>query len=319
MILSVSRRTDIPSFYSEWFINRVKEGFVYVRNPFNANQISKVALTPDVVDCIVFWSKDPLPLIKRLDEIKEYNYYFQFTITPYDRDIEVNVRNKGEILDIFINLSKAIGRERVILRYDPVIITNRYTVDFHKRSFQRLCERVDGYTERVVISFLDSYKKIIRNMRNIHLIEIDNYAVHEIAESFSNTAGRYNIKIETCAETVDLSMYGIKHGRCIDGELIEKIWGFKLKSLKRDGNREACLCHECIDIGQYDSCIHDCLYCYANVNKELAARNNNSHDPLSPILFGNYDENNVKERTGIKTLRATEVEKETGQMRIDLE
>jgi len=313
MILSVSRRTDIPAFYSEWFINRIKEGFVYVRNPFNAKQISRVKITPDVVDCIVFWSKDPLPLIRHLEALDKYSYYFQFTITPYDRDIEVNLRNKKEIIDTFIELSKLIGKDRIILRYDPILLSDRYTLDFHMRSFERLCERIATYTERVVISFLDDYKKVGRNLRHINLKRIDNEDIQKIGEQFSKTAEEFNLEIGTCAEPWDLSAYGIKHGRCIDSELIERISGNKLKNLKKDGNRSACLCHECIDIGQYDSCIHGCLYCYANVNKELAIRNNLSHQPLSPILFGSYDEATVKNRKGIKTFRVGNVDK-TGQI-----
>lgn len=316
MILSVSSRTDIPAFYSEWFINRINEGFVYVRNPFNSKQISKIRITPDIVDCIVFWSKDPLPLMKHIDKLSSYNYYFQYTITPYDQDIEVNLRNKRDILNTFIDLSKLIGKEKIILRYDPILFTDRYTMDFHIRSFKMLCEKVEGFTERVVISFLDDYKKVERNMKHINLKKIEDADMYGIAANFSSIAKAHNLSIETCAESVDLDRFGIKHGRCIDGELIERITGYKLKGLKRAENREYCLCHECIDIGQYDTCTNGCLYCYANVNKEIANRNRLLHDPESPILCGDYDEGDIRERKDLKLFR--ESGEEDKQLKFDL-
>ncbi|WP_366934199.1 DUF1848 domain-containing protein [Caloramator sp.] len=308
LILSVSRRTDIPAFYSEWFLNRMKEGYVYVKNPFNAKQISKINIRPDVVDCIVFWTKDSKPLMNYLDELKDYKYYFQFTITPYKKDIEPNLRNKSEIVDTFIELSKRIGKEKVILRYDPILLTDKYTLNYHKAAFSKLCQRVSGYTDKVIISFLDDYKKVSRNMKGIELKEMTEEDIYEISDYFSNVAGGYGLKIETCGEEIDLSKFGIEHGRCVDGELIEKIVGYKLKNLKRDGNRSACLCHECIDIGQYDTCAHGCLYCYANINKPKAEENYRAHNPKSPLLFGEYEEEYVTERKDVKSFRVEEVE-----------
>ena len=299
MILSASRRTDIPAFYSEWFVNRIKEGYVYVRNPFNAKQISNVAITPEVVDCIVFWSKDPLPLMKKLDCFKDYKYYFQFTITPYDTDIEKNLRSKKEIIDTFIELSKRIGKEKVILRYDPIFLTDKYSLDFHKKSFEKLCKSVRGYTDRIVISYLDDYKKSTRNMKGINLLELTNDHIFEMAKFIGDAARGSMLEVETCAEGYDLSQFGIKHGKCIDKELIEKIVGYPIKKLNRDGNRELCLCDQSIDIGQYDSCVNGCVYCYANVNKEIARKNNSEHRVDSPILFGNYNDNEVKVRKDV--------------------
>jgi hypothetical protein len=308
MILSVSRRTDIPAFYSEWFLNRIKEGYVYVRNPFNPRQISNVNIRPEVVDCIVFWSKDPLPLINKIKLLENYKYYFQFTITPYDSDIENNLRSKSEILKTFIELSKLIGKERVILRYDPILLTDKYTIDFHKRSFEKLCEKVNGYTERIVISYLDDYKKARRNMKEINLQEITMQQVWETAKFIGEAASIAKIEVETCAEEYDLTQFGIKRGKCIDGDLIERITGYKLKKLNKDGNRQLCLCDQCIDIGQYDSCINGCVYCYANVNKETAIRNHMEHSKASPILIGDYNEADVKVRKDVCSWRALEEE-----------
>lgn len=160
MILSASRRTDIPNYYSDWFYHRVKEGFLYVRNPLNIHQISEIKITPDVVDCIVFWTKNPLPMMKRLDELKEYHYYFQFTLTGYGKDVEVNLPDKKtSMVSIFRELSNKIGREKVIWRYDPIFFSNKYTVQYHLKAFKNIAEALNGYTEKCVISFVDIYAK----------------------------------------------------------------------------------------------------------------------------------------------------------------
>ena len=139
MILSVSRRTDIPNYYSEWFYNRIKEGFLYVRNPMNAHQVSEIKITPDVVDCIVFWTKNPLPMMKRLNETKDYNYYFQFTLTGYGNDVEVNLSNKKtEMIPVFQELSEKIGKQKVIWRYDPIFFSDRYTKEYHLKAFKSI-------------------------------------------------------------------------------------------------------------------------------------------------------------------------------------
>jgi len=306
MILSVSRRTDIPAFYTEWFMERIKQGYVYVKNPFNAKQISKVNIKADVVDCIVFWSRNPKPLMKKLDEIDEmnYKYYFQFTITPYHEDLEKNNPNKKEVIKTLINLSQKIGKEKVILRYDPILITKNYSYEYHKKAFKALCERLQGYTEKIIISFLDDYKKVSRNMKTFNLQELNKEDMKIISSLLIDIADKFQLPIETCAEEVDLLDLGIKHGKCIDGGLIERIIGYEIMNKdKLDANRKFCGCMKCIDIGQYDSCIHDCLYCYANVNKEKARANYESHDPKSPLLIGEYDKDLVRERKDVKSFR----------------
>ncbi|MFA6940325.1 MAG: DUF1848 domain-containing protein [Clostridiaceae bacterium] len=306
MILSVSRRTDIPAFYTEWFINRVRQGFLYVRNPFNDNQISKINISPDNVDCIVFWSKNPEPIINHLKELddKGYKYYFQFTITPYSDDLEVNIKNKEDIINTFIRLSDKIGKERVILRYDPIIITDKYDYDFHFKAFENICFRLQNHTEKVIISFLDSYKKVSGNTKGINIKEIKTEDMRYIAGSFAKIAEKYNLPVETCAEAIDLSEFGIGHGKCIDGDLIERITGYKIiNKNKRDGNREDCRCMKCIDIGQYNTCIHNCVYCYANENKKTAINNYRLHNADSPILSGEYSENQINERKDINSFK----------------
>ena len=205
MILSVSRRTDIPNYYSEWFFNRVKEGFVYVRNPMNAHQVSKIDITPEVVDCIVFWTKNPEPMLNRLDELSSYDYYFQFTLTGYGKDMECNVPHKKEkMIPIFQELSKKIGMKKVIWRYDPIIFTKKYSPEYHLKAFEQIATALKGYTEKCVISFVDIYAKNKKNMELFDLYEIDKNELLEFAKKIAGIAKDNGMKIGSCAESIDL-------------------------------------------------------------------------------------------------------------------
>lgn len=304
MILSVSRRTDIPAFYAEWFMERLRQKYVLVRNPFNIHSISRIPLTPDNVDAIVFWTKNSKPIHRYLDEIDElkYKYYFQYTITPYKNDLEEKVQDKKEIVEIFKKLSEKIGSEKVVLRYDPVILSDNYTIDFHKKAFARLCDLLAPYTKKIIFSFLDDYKKISKNIKQLNIKEISAEEMCIMAEYFADTAKNYNLKIESCAEQIDLERFGINHGKCIDDELIEKITGYKL-SVGRDNQRNACGCIKCIDIGEYNTCMHKCLYCYANINKDAAFKNYKLHDKKSPLLIGYVDE--IKDKITDRNIKDT--------------
>ena len=304
MILSVSRRTDIPAFYAEWFMERLRQKYVLVRNPFNAHNISRIPLSPENVDAIVFWTKNSKPIHRYLDEIDElgYKYYFQYTITPYRNDLEEKVQDKKEIVETFKKLSEKIGSEKVILRYDPVILSDNYTIDFHKKAFARLCDLLAPYTKKIVFSFLDDYKKISKNIKQLNIKEISAEEMCIMAEYFADTAKKYNLKIESCAEQIDLERFGINHGKCIDNELIEKITGYKL-SVGRDNQRNACGCIKCIDIGEYNTCMHKCLYCYANINKDAAFTNYKLHDNKSPLLIGYVDE--IKDKITDRNIKDT--------------
>ena len=304
MILSVSRRTDIPAFYAEWFMERLRQKYVLVRNPFNIHSISRIPLTPENVDTVVFWTKNSKPIHKYLDEIDnlKYKYYFQYTITPYRNDLEEKVQDKKEIVETFKTLSKKIGSEKVILRYDPVILSDNYTIDFHKKAFARLCDLLAPYTKKIVFSFLDDYKKISKNIKQLNIKEISAEEMCIMAEYFADTAKKYNLKIESCAEQIDLERFGINHGKCIDNELIEKITGYKI-SAGRDNQRNACGCVKCIDIGEYNTCMHKCLYCYANINKDTAFKNYKLHDKKSPLLIGHVDE--IKDKITDRNIKDT--------------
>ncbi len=286
MILSVSRRTDVPAFFSDWFYNRINEGFVLVRNPMNNKQVSRILLNPEVIDCIVFWSKNPKNLIVNLDKIKNYHYYFQFTLTPYDKTIEVNVPEKTVLIKTFIELSQRIGKERVIWRYDPIMLTQKFTKEYHFNRFEYLAEKLHRYTKKCIISFVDMYKKTERNTATIDIMPMTDSVIFEIAEKLSIIAKKYGLSLETCSEAVDLSAFGINHGKCIDDKLISGIIGKPLFIEKDTNQRLSCGCVKSIDIGAYNTCKHNCLYCYANFSKSLVEKNCLQHNPDAPLLYG---------------------------------
>ena len=286
MILSVSRRTDIPAFYSEWFFNRLKEGFVLVRNPMNIHQVSRIVLSPEMIDCIVFWSKNPRPMLSRLDELKDYMYYFQFTINPYDKGLELGVPKKEGIISTFKELSEKIGKKRVIWRYDPILLTEKMGIEYHVQYFEEIAKRLEGYTDTCVISFVDLYKKTKRNLKDTTAREPSIKEMLEIATKLFLIANKYGITIQTFAEEISLESVGIKHGRCIDNALIEDLLGVKLVVSKDPTQRKECGCVQSIDIGEYNTCAHGCKYCYANFREETVSSNRAAHDPKSPLLVG---------------------------------
>jgi len=293
MIISVSRRTDIPAFYSDWFYNRIKEGYVLVRNPFNYHQESKVSLSLDAVDCFVFWSKNPANMINNLNIIDSYPYYFQFTLNPYDNKIEKNVPKKSEIIDTFRRLSDKIGLNRVIWRYDPIIITKAISEEYHYKYFEVLSSKLQGYTSKCIISFVDFYPKVKKGLEKIGAFDISDEDKIRIARRLGEISKAYSLKIETCAEDIDLSQFGIEHGRCIDPHLIEEISGRKSKETKDKNQRKACGCAYSIDIGAYNMCMHGCIYCYANYSKSIVNANTKSYDVNAPLLCSKIDDKDI--------------------------
>lgn len=293
MIISASRRTDIPAFYSEWFFNRLAEGFAYVRNPFNSHRISKVSVDPEVVDCIVFWTKNPKAMLERLDDLRNYRYYFQFTLNPYDKTVEVNVPGKSEIIESFIRLSESVGSKRVIWRYDPILLTDRYTKEYHYKYFDYLAGKLHKYTGKCVISFIDIYAKTQRNMKHIQLLPLAEADMLEMAGNLSSIAGKYGLRIEACSENIDLGSLGIRKSSCIDGKLISELLGQELLFKKDKNQRESCGCAASIDIGEYNTCNNNCLYCYANFNSDSVNKNIARHNPAAPLLIGDICEKDV--------------------------
>lgn len=304
MIVSASRRTDIPSCYCEWLINRIREGFVYVRNPMNYHQVSKVSLSPDVVDGIVFWTKNPVPMIERLDAFSDYMYYFQFTVNAYGKDIEGNVPSKNNVIvPAFQELSGKIGPERVIWRYDPILLTEKYTKEYHLEYFEALAKRLSGYTEKCVISFVDFYRNTESHMKPRVILPFSKEDMIIMAERISEIGRKYNIRIESCAEEIELEKYGISHGACIDKSLFERLLGCPLSASKDKNQRKECGCMESIDIGLYDTCRNGCKYCYANHSDKMMKRNFALCAPQSPLLCGRIEEGDVIKERAVKSLK----------------
>ena len=308
MILSASRRTDIPNYYSEWLARRFRAGFLCVRNPMNFRQVSRITLNPNVIDCIVFWTKNPAPMLPYLDEYPRYMYYFQFTLTGYGKDIEPGLPDKRRILiPAFCELADRIGRDRVIWRYDPIFLSDHYTLDYHVKAFTRIAEALAGRTRRVVISFLDDYEKTKRNMKGINIQGLTKEKMRRLAHSFAVIAGRYGMEIQTCAEKIDLSEYGITHGACIDREYIEHLLGCRLRAGKDHGQRPECRCMESVEIGSYHTCRNGCRYCYANFSDGRVQARIRDFDVDSPILCGKMEpEDRITERK-MKTLRENQM------------
>jgi len=301
MIISASRRTDIPAYYSEWFFNRLKEKFACVRNPMNMRQISKINLSPELVDCIVFWSKNPKPMIDRLQSnstpLKNYNYYFQFTLNPYGPDVEARLPSKTDIIETFKRLSDMIGPQRVIWRYDPILINSKYSTAYHIDKFYEFASALKGYTEKATISFIDFYKKIADNIKLLEVVEISTEEKNVITQNFSKIARNNNLSIDTCAEDIDFSGYGITRARCIDDRLISKIVGHDLLIEKDKNQRRECGCVKSVDIGEYNSCSNGCAYCYANYSNKIVEENCKKHIQSSPLLIGDVGSIDiVKER-----------------------
>ena len=297
MILSVSRRTDIPAFYSEWFFNRLKEGFVLVRNPMSYHQVSRVKLTPDVIDCIVFWTKDPSKMLDKLHLLNKYKYYFQITINPYEQHMEKRVSHPDRVIKSFQEISSKIGIDRVIWRYDPIILTKEMNLDYHTTNFDKIASKLSGYTKRCIISFVDNYRKTERNMKSIVQEDITSEIMLRIGEKFAEIGDKYNLKISTCSEIIDLSAVGIEHAKCIDDRLISQIIGESLVIAKDKNQREECGCVTSIDIGAYNTCKHGCLYCYANFSENAMINNAKKHYKNSPMLIGNIEpDDKIKDR-----------------------
>lgn len=308
MILSVSRRTDIPAFYSEWFINRIREGFVMVRNPMNYHGVSRISLSPDLVDCIVFWSKNPAPLLPYLDQIAEkYPFYFQFTLNAYGTDIEPNLPAICERFDTFRYISEKYGKESIIWRYDPVMLTEQYSIDWHIRNFTYIADQLKGYTNSCVFSFVDIYDKVKNNLKAENVVQLTQNEINIIAREFSGIAHANAITLKTCAEEVDLDEYGIEHSCCVDPALISKLVRCDISAKKDINQRQICGCVESIDIGQYNTCKHGCKYCYANYSQSSVQKCFAAHIPTSPLLIGGIEPSDKITDRKVKSIKQSQI------------
>ena len=286
MIINTGQRTDIPAFYSEWFANRLREGFVCVRNPYDPSQVSRYRLDPSVVDVIGFCTKNPEPMFKYMDLLKDYGQYWYVTITPYGRDIEPNVPDKHRLLDDFGKLSEIVGIDSVGWRYDPILISERYTMEYHLRAFEQMAAALDGYTKTVVISFIDLYPKVRRNFPEA--AEVSKAQRLELGKAIIGIAASHGMTVKPCAEGDELAAYGADCSGCMKISDYEKAIGKRLIAPKRQGARAECVCYLSCDIGAYNTCKHLCRYCYANAEPQKVLERTKLHDPESPFLIGNY-------------------------------
>jgi hypothetical protein len=304
MIISASRRTDIPAFYAEWLMKRLRQGFVLVRNPMNYHQVSRIVLAPDNIECLVFWTKNPAPMLAKLMEIDAlgFRYYFLYTLTPYDCSIEVNVPAAEKRIAIFQDLAERIGREKVIWRYDPILFTDRYSINFHAAAFAGIAERLAGFTEKCIVSFVEMYRKCSRNMQGLALFNPPLEERISLLRTLQAIAADHGISLQTCAAGSDLEQAKIGRGKCIDDDLVARIANAGISAAKDKNQRRQCGCIESIDIGAYNSCPHGCLYCYANSDRGSVARNFAAHRPDSPLLHGTLQDDDRVTARAIKPL-----------------
>ena len=300
MILNTGLRTDIPGFFSEWFYNRIDDGFVYVRNPYAKNQIYSYRLDPELIDCIIFCTKNPKPMFENLEKIDKFNQYWHITITPYEKEIEPNVPPMNDVLESFKYLSKKLGKENVTLRYDPIFINEKYTLEKHIESFEYIINSLSGYTTEAIISFIDLYEKTKRNFPKA--IEVTKDERLKLGKEFAQIGKKNNITIKTCVEGSELDKFGIDSSGCMTKEVIERAINKNLNIPKQKARNGECYCLLNNDIGEYNTCDHGCLYCYANSNKRLVKRNLKLHDPKSPILIGEIKEDDIIKEMKQKSL-----------------
>ncbi len=291
MILNTGQRTDIPAFYSEWLANRLRAGFVCTRSPYNPTQVTRFRLGPSVVDAIGFCTKNPEPMLRYMDLLQGYGQFWYVTITPYGHDIEPNVPDKRHLLTVFQRLSDMIGSGCIGWRYDPIFISERYTKEYHLRAFSQIAEALEGYTDTVVISFIDLYHKVLRNFPEAHIVPFPDRI--QLGKEMVQIAQKHGMTLRPCAEGTYLSEYGADCSGCMTIPMYERAIGHKLLVPRYSPGRRECACYLSSDIGAYDSCLHLCRYCYANQSREAVLANRKLHDPESPFLIGNYREDDV--------------------------
>lgn len=293
MILNVSGRTDIVAFYSKWFINRYREGYVDVRNPFNYNMVSRIKFSS--VDAILFCTKNPNPIIEYIIEIDK-PIIFHVTITPYKNDIEPNVCDKKLVIEGVKKISDIIGCDNVCIRYDPIFLSDKYDLEYHKRAFSRLCFLLEGYVKKIIVSFLDIYKNVKKNRDVLKYREFTDSDYKELGLSFSEIAKKYGMTVQTCCENNNLVEYGFIKGECLSHGDAYKLTGKAFKTWKARGSSN-CQCVSMVDIGVYNSCKHFCKYCYANYDEDLVKKNYLEHDSESSLLIGHLEsEDIIRER-----------------------
>ena len=281
MIVSASRRTDIPALYSDWLLNRLKAGEVLVPDRFNSRRLYKIDLRPESVDCLVFWTKNPSPMLAKLGAVENlgHHYYFQYNLNPYGAALEAGLPPLAERERALAALAKRLGPKRVVWRYDPVVIDSERTPAWHAKKLGEMAGRLQGMVERVVVSFVDAY-------RHQPVAPPSKSDIIAAAAMLAEAANKAELDILACAESPDLAAFGLGPSSCVDLDLVEASSGRRPKAARDKGQRPLCRCAESRDLGAYQSCVHGCVYCYANTSLARARKNHAAHDPLSPILIG---------------------------------
>lgn len=295
MIISASRRTDIPAFYAEWFMRRIRAGYCEVPNPFNRKQATFISLKPEDVDVIVFWTRSPKPLLPFFPELDQrgFRYYVQYTLLNNPPELDPHVPRLESALRTFRELAGQIGPQKVIWRYDPIVFSPKTDASFHQRSYRQIAEALRGATLRSVISVVDPYRKTQKRLDDLARqgLEVLAYTGQafpgfaDLMRSLAQIAQDNGMEIVSCAEEIDLQPYGIRPGKCIDDDYIARIFSLEVAHQKDKSQRKACGCVESRDIGMYDTCVYGCRYCYATSSFERARSNRQQHDPASPSLL----------------------------------
>ena len=286
MIINTGSRTDTVQYYSDWLLKRFKEGFVYSRNPLFPNIVTRYELNPNILDCVVFCSKNYEPILDRLTKITDkFNTYFHYTITAYGRDIKPNVPTIDESIETLIKLSKIVGKQRIAWRYDPILLTKKYTKQVHYNTFDYMSKRLSPHIDRCIFSFVDMYKKLETNMPEI--VILNNNDKIEIAKNIGSIAKKHNMIIQTCATIEDFKQFGILQSGCMTSEILGNANNITFKKVRHSGNRQGCKCIENRNIGDYDTCPNGCKYCYANKNPQIAQENYKKHNPNDLMILGN--------------------------------
>ncbi|MBN1655597.1 MAG: DUF1848 domain-containing protein [Deltaproteobacteria bacterium] len=294
MIISASRRTDLPAFYARWFWRRIQAGYCLVPNPFNPKQVARISLLPTDVDAIVFWTRHARPLLSILPKLDQrgYKYYFQYTITGYPKPIEARTPPLPVAIKTFRSLAERIQPGTVIWRYDPIVFGPAFPACEHLSRFSTVARNLEGYTERVVISLVDCYKKTERRLgamfkwgHEILREPATDPQLFDLLSKMTRIARRHGMAIEACAQAEDFSQIGISRTKCIDDRLLSARFGGTWPSAKDGGQRRFCGCIPSKDIGMVDSCSFGCVYCYATRSDDLGRRRYREHDESSPSLL----------------------------------
>ena len=289
MIINVGGRTDIVNYYTPWLINRLKEGYVYTRNPYNKHQITKYNLSPSKVDAIIFCSKNYQPILKHMNDIiNKYSIFCHYTITSYEKDVEPKVPSINESIETLKELSDIIGKKRLAWRYDPILLTEKYSIEHHIECFKDITSKIHKDISFCIFSFVDMYEKVYRNMPEI--IELTENDKEELLHGLISIAKKYHMPLQSCAVNDEYVKYGIRKSGCVTREILEKSNNITFKNVKHTGSRKGCTCMPWRDIGEYDTCLNACKYCYANKRPDIAQKKYRLHDVNSPLLIGQVND-----------------------------